>query len=115
MSLVEFKGTRQDKSGTEKRWFSDSNMDVFIWSNTNELCAIEVLWQIDGHKHLWAWKLGEEGHFFKVDEGDKDPRKNLSDLVHLEYAGDYINLLSLIERNSGELPIEVMTALRMLA
>lgn len=115
LSLKEFKNTRQDSSGLGKRWFSDVSMDVFVWSEGIEVKRIEVGFEESGGKRLWSWTYGEEGKFFEVDEGDLDPRKNLSQIAQDNYEGDYQKLLLIIEQNSGDLPQNILSVFRMLA
>lgn len=115
MSLKEYKNTRQDRSGLVKRWFSDVSMDVFVWSNDEDISRIEVIFEEQGSKQLWSWNVGEEGQFFEVDEGDDDPRKNMSQLAHDNYDGNYQKLLLMIEQHSGDLPQSIMSVFRMLA
>tara|TARA_R110002049_G_scaffold75226_3_gene193609 strand:+ start:888 stop:1241 length:354 start_codon:yes stop_codon:yes gene_type:complete len=117
LSLKEFKNTKQDSSGLTKRWFSDVNMDVMTWSDakSEEIKRIEVSFEEDGSKRLWTWSLGEEGSFYQVDEGDLDPRKNMSQIAHDNYEGDFIKLLATVENNSGDLPQSILSVFRMLA
>tara|TARA_R110000868_G_scaffold143075_20_gene360827 strand:- start:208 stop:558 length:351 start_codon:yes stop_codon:yes gene_type:complete len=116
MGLKEFKDTRQDSSGLRKRWFSASGLELFCWSDQlGEVQRIEIIWEESSQKRLWTWSMGEAGKFYELDEGDSDPRKNLSQLAVDEHDGDYELLLTMIEGNSGELPYEVMDTLRMLA
>ncbi len=117
MSLKEFKNTRQDNSGLSKRWFSDIGMDIIVWSSTSgdEVKRIEVSFEEQSTKRLWSWSLGEEGAFYQVDEGDLDPRKNMSQIAHNNYEGDYQQLLFKIENNSGDLPQSILSIFRMLA
>lgn len=117
MSLKEFKNTKQDNTGLKKRWFSDVSMDVFVWSEPkkDDIKRIEVGFEENGTKRLWSWKFGEEGQFYEVDEGDLDPRKNLSQIAHDNYDGDYQQLLLTIEQHSGDLPQNILSVFRMLA
>ncbi len=116
MGLKEFKDTRQDNSGLTKRWFSASGMDLFCWSDQHgEVRRLEIIWEQSSKKRVWNWSIGESGRFYELDEGDKDPRKNLASMAVDEHEGDYEILLALVETNAGELPYEVLDTLRMLA
>lgn len=116
MSLSEFKHLKQEDGTLTKRWFSDVGLDVVAWqSHAGEPSRFEVTWEEQGRKYLWIWELGHEGQFFEIDEGDRDPRKNLSPVTGKSFEGDYPALLAKIEANSGELPFEYLEVFRMLA
>lgn len=116
MSLSEFKHSKQENGPLTKRWFSDIGLDVVAWQDqAGEPTRFEVTWEESGRKFLWVWELGRDGQFFELDEGDHDPRKNLSPVTGKGFEGDYPQLLAKIEANSGELPFEFLEVFRMLA
>lgn len=116
MALKEFKDCKQDSGEFRKRWYSDRFIDCYTWERSpEEIVKIQVTFANDDGLIMWLWEFGKDGAFYLVEEGDNDPRRNRSPIIDKKIDFEYHNFLGIIERSSGELPIEVLEVFRTLA
>jgi len=69
--LREISSTRQNSNYRKKRWFTDSDMDLFIWSNQQAPVRFQLSYNKRGHEHAITWGIESGFCHNSVDTGEQ--------------------------------------------
>jgi hypothetical protein len=71
--LREITAVRQNSSEQQRRWFTDADMDLFVWFCDQVPTGFELSYGKGGVEHSMSWKrdIGFSHHY--VDDGENRP------------------------------------------
>ena len=75
--LREISSTRQNSNHKKKRWFTDSDMDLFIWFNQRAPVRFQLSYNKRGQEHAITWDIETGFCHNSVDTGEQ--------LLHFKY------------------------------
>jgi hypothetical protein len=68
--LREILATRQDNPDIKKRWFTDSNMDLYIWLNNETPVNFQLTYNKQDKEHAINWNNNTGFSHNRVDSGE---------------------------------------------
>ena len=71
--LREITSTRQNGNHLNKRWFTDSDMDLFIWFNNQAPTRFQLSYDKRGEEHAITWDSESGFSHNRVDTGEQQP------------------------------------------
>lgn len=76
--LEEFeKVSRERDADGPRRWFSDDEMDLIVWSGEDGvLNGFELCYDKSGRERAFVWRRGGALSHFTVDDGESTPLRN---------------------------------------
>jgi len=69
--LREITATRQNSTDTQKRWFTDSDMDLFVWHINGEPVRFQLGYNKQANEHAINWNSTTGFSHNSVDSGDE--------------------------------------------
>ena len=69
--LREISATRQNRMRPRKRWFTDADMDLFIWLNQQVPTHFQLSYNKHGHEHTISWGIRTGFSHYSVDDGEQ--------------------------------------------
>lgn len=69
--LREISSTRQNSEHTTKRWFTDSDMDLFIWFNHETPARFQLSYNKRALEHALTWDIKSGFNHYRVDDGEQ--------------------------------------------
>lgn len=94
----------QPEPGVERRWFSDEDVDLILWSEQDEVVAFRVCFDKRRREHALSWNVAEGWRHDRVDSGEDDPRENRTPVLVPNGSFDPRALRSELRRRSVGLP-----------
>lgn len=83
--LREISTIRQPGKHIKKRWFTDSDMDLFIWFNQQVPVRFQLSYNKHGAEHAISWNTETGFNHNRVDSGERfDPPKYKMSPILLE-------------------------------
>ena len=70
--LREIAATRQDDTGTRKRWFTDSDMDLYIWLKDDTPVRFQLTYNKQDKEHAINWDSNNGFSHNCVDSGEEN-------------------------------------------
>lgn len=69
--LREISSTRQNSNRLEKRWFTDTDMDLFIWLSNKEPSRFQLSYNKRDLEHALTWDIESGFSHNRVDTGEQ--------------------------------------------
>ena len=102
--LREIKETGQRRGERKKRWFSNSNMDLFIWfDDDDEIVSYQLTYDKPNAEKALTWSAEHGFSHTGVDDGTRPGKHPGSPLLVANGAFEAAKILALLKENSGEL------------
>ena len=106
--LREIKEASQKRGEPKKRWFSSTNMDLFVWFNDDdEIVSYHLTYNKPKDEKALTWS---EEHGFSqlgVDDGARPGKHPASPLLVEGGVFNPLKIISLLKENSGELEASI--------
>lgn len=71
--LREISSTRQNSSHMKKCWFTDSDMDLFVWFSQQVPTRFQLSYNKRGREHAVTWDIESGFCHNRVDTGEQQP------------------------------------------
>lgn len=68
--LREITATRQNNDNLRMRWFTDSDMDLYIWFKKSDIESFQLTYDKQGDEHAINWEQGGRFSHSCVDSGE---------------------------------------------
>ncbi len=68
--LREISSTRQSSMESRKRWFTDADMDLFIWLNQQAPTHFQLSYNKRSDEHTISWGISTGFNHYSVDDGE---------------------------------------------
>lgn len=67
----EITSIRQNHNYSTKRWFTDSDMDLYIWFNQQAPARFQLAYNKRGREHAISWDSESGFSHYRVDDGEQ--------------------------------------------
>jgi hypothetical protein len=102
--LREIKETGQKRGEPKKRWFSNSNMDLFVWFNDDdEIVSYHLTYNKPNDEKALIWSEEHGFSHLGVDDGARPGKHPASPLLVENGVFKPSKIISMLKENSGEL------------
>jgi len=102
--LREIKETGQKRGEPKKRWFSNSNMDLFVWFNDDdEIVSYQLTYNKPNDEKALTWSEEHGFSHLGVDDGARPGKYPASPLLVADGVLKPSKIISMLKENSGEL------------
>jgi len=102
--LREIRSTSQRQNEPEKRWFSSSSMDLFIWfDDEGNIVSYQLAYNKPHDEKAIVWNKKSGFEHLSVDDGTRSGKHPGSPLLVPDGIADSARLVSLLKENAGEL------------
>ena len=102
--LKEIRRTSRKPGESRKRWFSDANMDLFVWFDDNDaIAAYHLTYDKNRAEKAVTWSAAHGFAHLGVDEGARPGKYPASPLLVPDGEFEPANLVDLLRRDAGEL------------
>jgi len=102
--LREIKGTVQKRGEPKKRWFTNSNIDLFIWLNEDdEIVSYQLTYSKPNDEKALTWSEEHGFSHLRVDDGARPSKHPASPLLVEDGVFNPSKIKSMLKENSGEL------------
>jgi hypothetical protein len=102
--LEERTGVKPEKDGTPRRWFSDADFDLFVWSRDGKLDGFELCYDKKARERAVSWDAKKGWSRARIDGGEDNPSKNNTPIwLKDEAEFDARGLVVRFEQASGKL------------
>jgi len=102
--LREIKETGQKRGEPKKRWFSNSNMDLFVWFNDDdEIISYQLTYNKPNDEKALTWSEEHGFSHLGVDDGARPGKHPASPLLVEDGVFKPSEIISMLKENSGEL------------
>ncbi|MDC1287631.1 hypothetical protein N8198_07085 [Gammaproteobacteria bacterium] len=102
--LREIKNVSRKKNEPEKRWFSSSSMDLFIWFDTdNSIVGYQFTYDKPHNEKALVWSVENGLSHMKVDDGSGSGKHPGSPLLVQDGVANPDKIISMLRKNIGGL------------
>lgn len=102
--LREIQDVSQKSGEPDRRWFSSTGMDLFVWVNQDEeVVSYQLTYDKPHNEKALTWKKGEGFLHFEVDDGSRPGRHPGSPLLKRDGKINAFRVVALLQQNSGDL------------
>ena len=108
--LREIKGTGQKRGEPNKRWFSNSNMDLFVWFNDDDkIVSYHLTYNKPNDEKALIWSEEHGFSHLGVDDGARPGKHPASPLLVEDGVFKPSKIISTLKGISGELDPSIET------
>lgn len=114
-ALVELTNAQQVADERRRRWFTSTEMDLFIWYDGDEsIAGFELYYDKSRQEHVFAWRRDRGFAHLAVDDGEQKPVLNYKQAPILVPDGnvDPERIRRLFDAASENLPDDVADLVR---
>jgi len=107
--LSEIKEVSQKRGEPKRRWFSDLNMDLFIWFNEDdEIVSYQLTYNKPLAEKALIWSEEKGFSHLGVDDGARPGKYPASPLLVKDGVIKPSEIISMLEKNSSELDRSIL-------
>jgi len=100
----EIKEANRKRREPKRRWYTDLNMDLFVWFNENdELVSYQLTYDKPHAEKALIWSEEKGFSHLGVDDGTRPGKHPGSPLLVADGVINASKIVSLLKKNSGEL------------
>ncbi|NOZ11566.1 MAG: hypothetical protein GXP09_11060 [Gammaproteobacteria bacterium] len=80
--LTEIPSTINHSESSRRRWFSNANMDLFLWQGkADEVLGFQFCYDKNHQERMFSWFTDTGYQHCHIDDGEASPKRNMSPIL----------------------------------